>query len=282
MSLDLAPDIGGGIARLQWCGHDILRPSTEQTILEQNPCGLGEFPLVPFANRIAGGKIPTAGVHLARNTPGELNALHGVGWQKAWQVRELGGAADNAVVLALEHHADIFWPWHFTAERRFSLTESALLVSLSITNNSPQNMPVSLGFHPYFPRAECIVTASTKGRLEVDDTGIPNGDVSRLAVDSLERGFDPNATVLDHCFTHWNGAARLSYPTYAVEISAEACRFLQIYAPHDSDFVCIEPMSAMPDAFSRSNQVDAGAIWLNADPSQTFSVSMTIAICQTL
>jgi aldose 1-epimerase len=278
--LELAPQIGGGIARLRWRGHDILRAASKQSIEARDPTGLAEFPLVPFANRIAGGKIPSAGVQLAPNTPGEVNALHGVGWQRPWQIVEADQTPTNEVALQLNHRADSFWPWDFTATRRFVLTEDTLAVSLSIANNSLRPMPASLGFHPYFPRADCLVKASTKGRVEVNSTGIPTGVVSLRYVEGLASGLDPSANILDHCFTQWDGKARLSYPSYTVEIAAEGCSFLHLYSPLETDVVCVEPVSAMPDAFNQTNEIHVGSMWLPPDPNQCLSISMLIAISQ--
>jgi aldose 1-epimerase len=278
--LELVPQIGGGIARLRWRGRDVLRAASKQSIKARDPTGLAEFPLVPFANRIAGGKILPAEVQLAPNTPGEVNALHGVGWQRPWQIVEADQTPTNEVALQLSHRADSFWPWDFTATRRFVLTEDTLSVSLSVANNSLRPMPASLGFHLYFPRAKCLLKASTKGRVEVDNTGIPTGEVSLQSTKGLASSLDPSTNILDHCFTQWNGKARLSYPSYNVEIAAEGCGFLHLYSPREADFVCVEPVSAMPDAFNRTGDVNTGSKWLPPDPNQSLSISMLIAISQ--
>ena len=54
----LRPELGGSVASLTWKGRDVLRPTpAEATDPLQTAC----FPLVPYANRIAGGRFAFGG-----------------------------------------------------------------------------------------------------------------------------------------------------------------------------------------------------------------------------
>ena len=64
---------------------------------------------------------------LARNFPPEPHAIHGVGFEKPWQVESR--AADSAQ-LRLTHRPDAGWPWAFDARQRITLTDDLLILEL--------------------------------------------------------------------------------------------------------------------------------------------------------
>jgi hypothetical protein len=84
------------------------RGATELTQVRQ----AGSYPLVPFSNRVAHATSaverhqPSAGRQLCA----EPHAIHGVGWQRPWEVLE---ADDTFAMLSFEHRADASWPFAF-------------------------------------------------------------------------------------------------------------------------------------------------------------------------
>jgi aldose 1-epimerase len=112
--LDLLPEIGGAVSRFAIGGRDVLRaaPADTKDIL-QTAC----FPLFPFANRIANGVFGFAGeqTHLAHNFGDHPHALHGQGWQSAWEVQSSAG---SAATLVFEHAARD-WPWDYAVHQTF-------------------------------------------------------------------------------------------------------------------------------------------------------------------
>jgi aldose 1-epimerase len=97
LELEVSPSIGGSISSFEWIGDGrrvaILRKC--HTGL-QNVLDAASFPLVPFVNRVRGGRFAFRDreVRLAPNMPGDPSPLHGQGWLGEWQVeRNLGSAA---------------------------------------------------------------------------------------------------------------------------------------------------------------------------------------------
>src|SRR5262245_57109797 len=88
LELDLSPRFSGAIARFRQGGRDVLRPAGETFARGGDPRLAGCFPLVPFSNRIADAKFRFRGqiYELPRNFPPEPHAIHGQGWQHAWEV----------------------------------------------------------------------------------------------------------------------------------------------------------------------------------------------------
>src|SRR4028118_1616837 len=83
----LDPELGGSLLSLSVDGIDLLRPSpsTPRAILE-TAC----FPLVPFANRVADGRMTFHGreVTLPPDPAARPHAHHGHGWRRPWRVLE--------------------------------------------------------------------------------------------------------------------------------------------------------------------------------------------------
>ena len=103
LRLELSPSIGGAISAFEWSGDDCARPilrdcnSPLKNVLEA--CS---FPLVPFVNRIRGGRFTFRGreVVLAPNMAGDPSPLHGQGWLNPWEVEQ---SSEQKAVLGFVH-----------------------------------------------------------------------------------------------------------------------------------------------------------------------------------
>ena len=83
--LILAPELGGGIARLDVDNKPVLRPWSGDRV---NPFSLASNVLIPFSNRISGGGFVWNGVNypLEPNLDNEAFPMHGDGFQKVWDI----------------------------------------------------------------------------------------------------------------------------------------------------------------------------------------------------
>ena len=86
LTLDIAPEIGGSIARFRHGDQDLLRPAPPGA---DDAGAMASFPLVPFSNRVRGGQFECDGrtVTLSPNLPGDPSPLHGQGWRNAGSTR---------------------------------------------------------------------------------------------------------------------------------------------------------------------------------------------------
>ena len=84
MRLRVRPDIGCSISNLTKSAQPLLRPATLLDESSGDPLRLACFPMIPYCNRIAGGRFRWRGrdVALARNMEGEPNSIHGCAWRK--------------------------------------------------------------------------------------------------------------------------------------------------------------------------------------------------------
>lgn len=275
--LDVTPDVGGAISRFEYDGRPVLRPVApyENRVLE-----MGSFPLVPYANRIAGGTFAFGGetYRLPLNFGDHPHSLHGHGWQTQWRAEVV---SRDRVVLVFEHAADA-WAWSYAAEQVFTLADDGLVVTLSLTNRDAKPMPCSLGFHPYFPRHPAsIIKAEVNGMWQASATMLPTDHVAAEALIDLNRGQVVwKAPFVDNAFSGWCGPAYIIQPELGFEVALSAsqnCRFLHVFIPEGADFFCAEPISAMPDAFNRSEPADISGAKVLV-PGATESITMQIAV----
>ncbi|HEX6071967.1 MAG TPA: aldose 1-epimerase, partial [Sphingomicrobium sp.] len=118
--LELSPSIGGSISAFEWTGADCRLPILRKCNSPlQNVLDAACFPLVPFVNRVRGGRFTFRGreVRLKRNMAGDPSPLHGQGWLNPWTVEDAG---ERRATLSFFHHAGE-WPWDYEARQEFEL-----------------------------------------------------------------------------------------------------------------------------------------------------------------
>ena len=231
--------------------------------------------MVPWVNRVAGGRFSWEGedVELEAGAPDAERALHGIGWHRAWEVVD---QTPDALVVQDQCDGRSGWPFRYTALRRFHLSGDAVRVELSVRNAGAGPMPACGGFHPFFPAQGGMIRANVGGAWLCDDQKSPDIWRAGHVCDRLAVGLPVGAMELDHCFTDWDGRAELIWPSHTVHLEGSpGLRHLQVYAPSTGGFFCVEPQSAMPDAFNRPSE-EGGLKVLQ--PGEALEVSMRLSI----
>jgi aldose 1-epimerase len=280
LSLTLSPELGGSIARFDYRRSDgtqipVLRGSADRdaTVLDQ-----ASFPLVPYSNRIRGGRFTFRGreVRIAPNMTGDPSPLHGQGWLAPWDVVALG---ETEAELRFAHRAHE-WPWCYEARQTFALDEGGLTVTLTCTNTDDEPMPCGLGQHPYFPcTPQTILDTEVESVWTIDDKVLP---VEKIVA---EGRFDlRNRTVagqgLDHGFGGWGGRARVDDPTLpvALEMSSPDAGFFQLYSPTSGELFVIEPVSHANAALNQPEEEWPALGLLVLEPGETMSLTMRLDV----
>lgn len=267
--------IGGGVVALRWRGLNMLRPASQAALEARDPTGLSEFPLAPFANRIAHGRFRWQGQHNAidRPTQGGAHALHGHAWLQPWRVE---AQAEDRLTMALDAPACTAWPWAVRMRRAFVVEEAGAVFTLSLTALGPEPMPAGLGFHPYFPSADAQVRMAASHQIETTADLLPRRFSQTPICAGMAHGAQVSALNLDHAFAGWDGRARIVWPDRAVTLIADqGLQFAHVYAPQGEGFFCVEPVSAMPDAVNWQGAEHTGLRTLAS--GETFTVSMRLA-----
>lgn len=278
--LTIREDLGASVTKFTFRDAPVLRTVPED-VTSSGDCGL--FPLVPYGNRIARGKFTFGGqtVQEPMAFPDHPHALHGHGWRTRWQPGKVL-TSDAATTIEMGYnYTGTSWPWPYAARQVFTLDDTGLTVRLSVKNTGNKPMPTGLGLHPWFTRTEnTTLQAAVKQVWLTDPTLLPTELVDgKHFLDFSAGAALKDSPFIDNCYTGWSGPMTLTQPDLGHEVimSAHHCPFLHIYAPVGSDFVCAEPVTAMPDSFNRKAPATETGLRVLA-PAETFAMAMHLEV----
>lgn len=247
----LEPSIGGSLTALERDGVPVLRQSGERVT---HPLQTACFPMVPYCNRIAGGRFVFAGAEtsISANLEGELHPLHGTGWLRAWRIVR----QDSSSVLLEDdyRHGEGDWPLPYRAHQHVALDATGITIRLIAQNRAGEPAPMGLGLHPYFRRRpEATVAVQAAAMLGIGDEFLPDGtvqDVDALAPFSTGAAMPP--VLVDNCFTGWAGSASIHDDLGTIVMRGFGAPCVHVYAPPGGSELCLEPVSHPPDALNRA------------------------------
>ncbi len=254
----LCPQMGGGVLSFSWRGRDVFRPTREP----EGPLDLASFAMLPFVGRITDGRFCVDGqnVQLPVNAPevDPANAIHGHGWLAPWRA-----TTEAARVHLIYDHLSDAWPWAYRAEQILEVDDLGLTHTLVLTNISQTPMPAGMGLHPYFPRnGQTQLHALLRGEVNAPPDGIDMRDQGR----DWWAGAAVSSRVVDRAYAFRQGDMTLTWPDRRLRlliIPTEDYPHTVVYAPAGADFVCVEPISHLPDALnSAAPQSVTGLKWL--------------------
>ena len=270
LAAEVVPEIGGSLASFYSVGEGgasrhWLRPVSAEAATTPPALAMASFPLVPWCNRIRDGRFEWNGqtVQLAPNVPGSPHTLHGLGWQRCWEVEV---SNEYSIDLLLNESGQGAWPFPFFCRMRYALDHAALEIVMELTNTGGESMPAGLGHHPYFPHgregAGTIVTAQVDAiwlsDLEVMPTVL---DTSHPAVARLPGGLQLAKFPMDNNFTGYQRSARIVWPdgrALRVDVSPPL-DFMVLYTPQADDYFVLEAVSNCTDWINLLSNAVPGA-----------------------
>jgi aldose 1-epimerase len=220
--------------------------------------------LHPWANRLDRFAYDANGHHVVLDPDSPLLLLddhglpiHGVlTGSRRWVVREVMADSDRAtLVSSLDFdRPDLLeaFPFPHRVELAVEVSGGAVQVRTTLTATGSEAVPVTFGFHPYFtlpglPRARWDVVFPVHERLPLDPRMVPTGAtepaspltgaVGERTWDDEFDGVDPGA-----CF-QLSGGGRTIEVQYT-----EGYPVAQVFAPPGTEYICIEPMTAVANA----------------------------------
>lgn len=256
LRLALRPDLGGSIAGL-WLGEVAVLRSTEPAGLpgaRQSAC----YPLVPYSNRLGYRRFRWQGQDYSTqpNFDDNPHSVHGVAWQRPWQLVK---RTATQVDIGYQHAPDADWPFAFEVQQRFVLSEDALELHLSFTNQAAHAQPVGLGWHPYFPkRPHSRLHIELTERWDNEASGLPTRRVSQSGIDG-----DVAHLAYDNCFEGWRGPARIRDDKLSMRMTS-SLPYLVVYTPETSPYYCVEPVSHVSNAIHMAEPAAHGLRSLDA------------------
>lgn len=254
LSAGLVPEIGGSLAWFRSRGRNLLRPLSESARAEGNVLGVAMFPMVPYANRIAGNEFTFKGrtYKFLPNNPPERWNVHGTGWHRPWRVQNCCG---REAVLELQH-LQPEEPYSYQAIQRFRIADNRLEVTTSVRNLGNCPMPFGFGQHPWFER-DADVTLEFQAQqfwLEGPDNTATDAITIPPELDfSVARPL-PNSW-RNNDYGGWSGKALIRFPSRGLGLLIEAepiFRHLMFYSDPAKPYFCLEPQTNAVCAFNNS------------------------------
>jgi len=148
------------------------------------------------------------------------------------------------------------------------LDARGLSVALAIVNLGDTPMPCGLGLHPYFTAER--VTLHARREWPADADGLPAGSKS-VHVRELRR----SASGCDTYLSQWAGRATLHWPDgHQLSLHADpAFAHLVVYTAGGSEFLCVEPVTNVADAFNLAASGEARSGMRVLEPGARFTAT---------
>jgi aldose 1-epimerase len=257
LAVDLAPHAGGSIVRFaveerDRAPVDLFRPTDIAMLTPGRANDSACYPLVPFSNRIADGRLIVEGrdIYLRPNAAGFRHPIHGDGWQRPWLVER----SNETDVDLLYVHDRQGWPFPYRARQSFRLTEDALTVGISVQSTDPSPVPAGIGLHPFFVRDDDTTLVCRPQRVWLADAeSLPTTRVDIPPRWDFSTPRKISGVALDNCFDGWDGHAVITWPSrrFSLEIEASPVfRHLVLYVPDGKSYFCVEPASHANNGFA--------------------------------
>ncbi|MEX0295874.1 aldose 1-epimerase [Pseudomonas putida] len=271
-SIGLLPAWGGRIAHLRADGLDVLLPISAEAFDPLDWPRAGAYPLIPYSNRIRNAHLHFAGrdYPLSAHPAAKPHTLHGVTHTVPWQVVD---QSDQQLTIACKYQGE-HWPWAFRAEQHYLLDGQRLSIELVLINLGDSPMPAGLGLHPYFLRQPGLKVRYQVGReWQIDDqylaTGVCGEVIQAQLIDADE------GQAMAHYQSAWDGQLLLDYPSGILSLKAsEPLSHFVAFAPADSPYLCLEPVSHLADAFNQPPDRWAQTGTLELAPGQRLQASL--------
>lgn len=246
ISVELLPEIGARLHRLQVFGIDLLRTPRDPAVHLTDPFAWGAYVMAPWCNRIAATPTRVDGqlVSVASNFR-DGSAIHGQVYGTPWRV-------DEHRTLSARAGGD-GWPWRYKSTLSVTITDAVLVIEQSLTNLAATPMPAGLGLHPWFRRPiEVRIDASHVLPSNIDSVSTVEPVSGLLDLRSMR-------PVPDDIDATWlragDPAVELRWPTLGVtasmRVSMQDPVCIVVASPHEIDAVAIEPQTHLPNGLLR-------------------------------
>jgi galactose mutarotase-like enzyme len=246
--LEVVPARGGIITRWRICGEDILYLDRER-FKDPNLSVRGG---VPILFPICGNLPDNTYQHQGRNYSLKQ---HGFARDLPWQVSKQ--STETAASLTLELNSNEatrqVYPFDFQLIFTYQLQGNSLKIHQKVINLSPEKMPFSIGFHPYFQ-------VTDKTRLSFDIPSSQYLDQRRKTLHSYSGNFDFNLEEIDAAFpqiTRHQSSFSDSYHQRQIILSYDNLyTTIVFWTLKDKNYICLEPWSAPRNALNTGEHLN--------------------------
>jgi len=288
----ILPETGASIAfgrvRKNGAWIDVLRPTPESAYGNSSNCS--SFIMLPWCNRIKDGLLRFKGdEYRLRTTKDDGTARHGDVRSRHWGVEHAG---KTHIVLTFDSrdHADINWPFPFSARAEYHLNEQEFTWLLGMKNEYARPAPGGFGYHPYFVRpdgeAQPQVQIPCDGQFELVDYMAVGAPVQVEPEFDFRQMRPLDERELNHLLTDRQGSkpAHLLYPQQTIEIQMlydPLFEHILLFTPFGKPYFAVEPMTNASDGFNLYDQGIPGSGVFILSPGEERSGTVILQVSST-
>jgi len=293
LQVGITPSVGASICcfryKLDNRWVDVMRPTPESAIANNEPGKFSSFNMIPYSNRIKDGIL----IHKAHTYQLAINsndghAIHGEVRSRPWKVVNQSGTELEMEFVSGEHRS-ISWPFAFKVSIVYRLEANRFVIQTTVQNLSEYEMPAGMGIHPYFVRSltekdsRVIVELPMTG-VYPGDTPIPTGRWEAVPPElDYSRAKELTTAFVDKCFRVEPKPARIEWPQSRVRLVIEwdpVYEHLILYCPKDDHrYFAVEPVTNCNNGFNMANQgvPDTGTVYLKPLEQLQGTIALTIS-----
>lgn len=267
-SAEVVPTLGALVTRLSLGGRELLfLDDATRAAIDADPEAVD-----PKASR-------RGGIPVLFPSPGRLKADLFEAEGRYGSLKNHGFARDlpfsitardrAAVTMRLEATEETLahYPWRFALEIALSLTKTALVYRVTITNADDQTMPCAFGLHPYF-----AVTNKAGARARTLATHAWDNKTKRHV--DVPQPIDFGGGEVDlHLLDHWTRHLDLDADGATIRVGgSDDFRTWVLWTLPERPFVCVEPWTSPGDALNTKRDL------LILAPGETREMSVSIGL----
>ncbi|MAD96056.1 MAG: hypothetical protein CMB99_01895 [Flavobacteriaceae bacterium] len=232
--------------------------------------------LFPFVSRTENGEYTFEGEshQLDRNDPEGINALHGLVYNKTFELVDVDQSNSEIKVQLryLETNKPKGFPHDYELFVNYTFSKDGMSLEMRVQNISETRFPFTIGWHPYF-----YMPDRAKNALSFDSDQTVLFDEKLITKEIVDREI-PKKILLenqsfDDCFILKGNKASFETPQYSIDFRSSAKEnFLQIYTPPNSPIIAIEPMVGL------SNSLNNGIGLQVLQPQEAYEIQWTMNI----
>ena len=230
--------------------------------------------LFPFTNRIEKGRyiFNNTTYKLDCNKTDEDNAIHGLVYNKAFEVIDEETSSDKAIVSItyVEDKKVEGFPFQYSITLKYELTNTALSLDVEIKNLDSNSFPFNLGWHPYFSTTNLFnstLLLNSYKKIVVNNNMIP---VNEEEI-NWEKPIKIENKTFDDCYVLNNNSITFKTPEYQFEFSFSTTEnYLQLYTPLNRKTIAIEPQTAPANSFNNGKGIQV------LKPNESYNLNWNI------
>ena len=258
--IEVLPKMGANLVSFQVDGREFIHFDRDHLMAAESHM-TGCFHMFPTPCRLTDSRYTFEGREIVQRKRGETINIHGVIRDEAFETSASGDRLTATLDFDEKHPVYEGYPFPGRVTITYTIIPRGVEVAFAYENRGKANAPAGYGIHPFWlipgNRADVSVKLPADYRLELDDpvSQLPTGGLVPVAGTKYDlRDYVSLADLFidDVFYPRQPGAdAEVAFPKDGLRVKLEASdnmKHMICYSPEGRPFVCVENLTAAPDA----------------------------------